>query len=67
MNKLKFYTSVIVGNTLTFGLKMFTKSAGTSLPGLVSLKVCPDFLAYVEKYTKNGIINITFKYWANCF
>lgn len=59
MNKIKFYTAILTANVLTVMLKMLTKTSGTSLPGLVSLKICPDFINLAQKYSKNGVINIT--------
>lgn len=59
MSKFKFYTAIFAANLLTTMLKLLTKSSGTSLPGLVSLKICPDFIKLAQKYSKNGIINVT--------
>ncbi len=59
MDKFKFYISLLTGNLLILMLRLFTKSAATSLPGLVSLKICPEFLSFVQKYETKGIINIT--------
>lgn len=59
MGKFKFYTAIFTANLLTFALKILTKSAGTSLPGMVSLKICPDFISQAQKYSKSGVITIT--------
>lgn len=59
MDKFKFYTAIFVANFLTAALKMLTKSAGTSLPGMVGLKICPDFISKAQKYCESGVITIT--------
>ena len=59
MHKFRFYISLVDGNLLVHGLRSFTKSDATSLPGMIGLKICPDFLSFVQKYAKKGIINVT--------
>lgn len=59
MSKIKFYTAILAANSLSFMLKMITKSSGTSFPGMVGLKICPEFINLAQDYSKKGIINIT--------
>lgn len=59
MSKFKFYTAILAAKILTKTLKVLTKTSGTSLPGLVSLKICPNFISLAQKYSKSGIITIT--------
>lgn len=59
MKKIKFYSAIIAANLVTLFIKLFTNTAGTSLPGLISLNICPDFIKMAQKYCKDGIITIT--------
>lgn len=59
MINIRYYTALIAAKTSKNLLKFFGKSSGTSFPGLISLKICPDFLKYAQKYAEKGIINIT--------
>ncbi|MDD3237259.1 MAG: Mur ligase family protein [Candidatus Gastranaerophilales bacterium] len=59
MSKFKFYSAIVAANTLSLVLKAISKSSGTSFPGMVGLKICPDFLQMAQKYAKEGIVNIT--------
>lgn len=59
MNKIQFYAAILTAKFLTLMLKTFTKSQATSLPGLVALRICPEFIKRSQKYCKDGTINIT--------
>lgn len=59
MKRIYFYLSLLTARTLALMIKMLNRSSGTSLVGLVVLKVCPNFLAYCDKYVKKEIITIT--------
>lgn len=59
MKKIKFYSAIITANLVTLFIKLFTTTSATSLPGLISLKLCPDFIKMAQKYCKDGVITIT--------
>lgn len=56
MNKIRFYIALWVAKCSVLALKI-TKHNGTNFPGIVALKICPDFLRYVKK--PSMIIGIT--------
>ena len=57
-NKLKFYTALTTAKAAGTSLKLF-KRAGTSLPGVLALKIQKDFISNISKYCTNNIITIT--------
>src|SRR5574344_451151 len=59
MKKINFYFATILAKMSAFGLKFMKKSAGTSFPGVIALKLCPKYLKYAQKYCNKKIINIT--------
>ncbi len=59
MGRIQFYAAIVIANIVAFLLKTFTKSSATSLPGVVALRICPDFIRKAQKYCKNDVINIT--------
>ena len=48
--KFRFYLSLIVAKLLYSILKLTKLSSGTAILGLISLKICPSFLNYVNDY-----------------
>lgn len=54
--KIKYYIALWAAKISILGLKI-TKHGGTNFPGVVALKICPEFLKYVDKPEK--IIGIT--------
>ena len=54
-----FYTALITAKLLYFFLKVTKLSSGTSIIGLIVLKICPDFLKTANLYIQNKKINIT--------
>ncbi len=46
----RFYFSLIIAKFLYFILKLTRISSGTSVIGMIVLKICPDFLKYCNKY-----------------
>lgn len=59
MGKLRFYLSLLTAKTVYAGMRITKLSSGTSVIGMLVLKLCPDFLAYANKYIKKSKINIT--------
>lgn len=59
LKKLKLYTALFVAKTASALLKLRSKNAGTSFPGVVALKLDKDFLAETKEYCKKSVITIT--------
>lgn len=59
MSKLKFLISVYTAKITSCVLKLLTKSAGTSLPGLLALKLDKDILNEFQNQVKKNIITVT--------
>ena len=57
-DKIKFYTGLFTAKAINKGLHAI-KSAGTSLPGLVALKISDNFLSFLSKYCEKSIVTIT--------
>jgi len=57
--KLRFYLSLIVAKLAYLFLKITKLSSGTAIIGLLTLKICPDFLIYANDYIKKHKINVT--------
>ncbi len=58
-NKFKFFTSLVLARTAFAGIKLFSKSGGTSFAGMLVLKYYPQFLCECGEYIKEKIITIT--------
>lgn len=56
---LKFYLSLLLARVSYCGIKLLTKSSGTSFAGKMVLKFYPEFLANCPDYIKNDIITVT--------
>lgn len=56
---LKFYLSLLIAKTAYMGIKMFSKSSGTSFAGKMVLKFYPEFLKNCPDYVKKDIITVT--------
>ncbi len=59
MNKFRFYISLILARVLYTSIKLLGRSSGTSFAGMVTLKICPDFLSYCKGYIKSSAITVT--------
>lgn len=59
MNKVRFYTALVLARLTYLAIKLLHRSSGTSFVGMMTLKVCPDFLAHCRKYIKNNAITIS--------
>lgn len=59
MNRVRFYTALVLARLTYLAIKLLHRSSGTSFVGMMTLKVCPDFLAYCRKYIKNNAITIS--------
>ena len=56
---IKFYFSLVIARCLYLFLKITKLSSGTSVIGLIVLKICPDFLTYANRFIKRQKLNIT--------
>lgn len=56
MNKIRFFIALWAAKMSIIALRI-TKHNGTNFPGVVALKICPNFLEYVSKPAK--IIGVT--------
>lgn len=56
---VKFYTSLILARAAYLGIKLLNKSSGTSFVGMLTLKICPDFLSHCSKYINDKIITVS--------
>ena len=59
MKKIRFYLSLIIAKCAYIFLKTTKLSSGTAIIGLLTLKICPDFLEFANKYITMNKINIT--------
>ena len=58
LKKINFYTALLCAKSVNKVLHIFRR-AGTSLPGVVALKLQGDFISFVNYYCKKNIITIT--------
>ena len=59
LDKLKFYLSLIIARVAYTGIKLLSKSSGTSFAGKTVLQFYPEFLSQCQKFIKNKIITIS--------
>ena len=55
MKSIRFYLTLAVARMIYLAIKILNKSSGTSFVGMVTLKICPHFLAYCREYVKYAI------------
>lgn len=59
MKNLKFYISLLLARLAYTGIKLFSKSSGTSFAGKLVLKFYPEFLVNCGDYVRNRSITVT--------
>jgi len=59
IRNLKFLLSITSAKTLIWLIKTTGQGAGTSLPGKIALKICPEVLKNLAKQTKKEILTVT--------
>lgn len=59
MNKIKDILAIIAAKSAVSGLKLLNRSGGTSLPGVLALKISPEFLTHQTKQCKEKIISVS--------
>ena len=57
--KFRFYVSLFIAKLAYLFLKTTKLSSGTAIIGLLTLKICPDFLNFVSPFIRKKRINIT--------
>ncbi len=59
LKRLKFYISLIIAQGAYAGIKLLSKSSGTSFAGKLVLKFYPNFISFCGKYINEKIITIS--------
>lgn len=59
MSKVKFFTSLLIAKAAYLGIKLLSKSSGTSFAGKLVLKFYPDFLKDCGRYIEHNKITVT--------
>lgn len=54
MNRVRFYTAIICARLAYLAIRLLNRSSGTSFVGMMTLKICPDFLKFCKSYMKNA-------------
>ena len=54
MSRVRFYTAIICARLAYLAIRLLNRSSGTSFVGMMTLKICPDFLKYCKSYMKNA-------------
>ena len=57
--KIRFYFSLLLAKVLYYFLAVTKLSSGTAIIGLITKKICPDFLFLVNEYITKSKINVT--------
>lgn len=59
MSRVRFYTALLSAKLTYLAIKILNKSSGTSFVGMLTLKICPEFLSYCRNYIKQGKNSVT--------
>ncbi len=59
MSRVRFYIALVFARLTYLAIKLLNRSSGTSFVGMMTLKICPNFLAYCKKYIKKSTITIS--------
>lgn len=59
MSRVRFYIALVIARFIYLSIKLLNKSSGTSFVGMVTLKVCPNFLDYCRKYISSSAITVS--------
>ena len=59
MKKIKYLTALILSKLAVKLIKLRGKSKGTSAPGMLAMKISPDFISQASKSNKEKIITVT--------
>ncbi len=56
---MRYYLALTLGKFINLCLKLFNRSAGGALPGLIALKIDPQFLVHSKSQFSHGVILIS--------
>ncbi len=59
MGRVRFYTALVFARLTYLAIKLLNRSSGTSFVGMMTLKICPNFLSYCKKYIKKSAITVS--------
>lgn len=59
MRRIRFFIALYIAKVLSFGIKLIAKDRGTNLPGVVALKVDPQFVSHIKGLDMKRTIFIT--------
>lgn len=59
MYKLKYIVAFLLSKAVTSLIKLSGKSKATSAPGMIAMKICPDFIKQAAKANGGKIITVT--------
>ena len=59
MSRVRFYITLVIARFIYLSIKLLNKSSGTSFVGMMTLKMCPDFLSYCRKYIQPAAITVS--------
>ena len=59
MKKIKYLTALTLSKLAVKLIKLRGKSKGTSAPGMLAMKISPDFITQASKYNNEKIITVT--------
>lgn len=59
MNKFRYQIALNLAKLATMAIKLRGKSKGTSAPGMLAMKICPDFIHQASSFNTKKIITVT--------
>ena len=59
MEKIKYLTALILAKTAIKMIKLSGRGKATSAPGMLAMKICPDFIKQASKQNKEKILTVT--------
>lgn len=59
MDKIKYLTALLLSKTARIAIKLSGKSKATSAPGMLAMKICPDFIKHAANANGGKIITVT--------
>lgn len=55
MSRVKFYITILIARITYLAIRLLGRSSGTSFVGMLTLKLCPEFLKSCNRYVKTAI------------
>ena len=59
MEKIKYITALMLAKAAIKAIKLSGKGKATSAPGMLAMKICPDFIKHASKQNKEKTITVT--------